>query len=205
MDYTKLWLNEIAKHHKQWVTTVQGIGGDMYAEDIVQEMYLRLDKIVTKRGTHDFLFKKGKLQKGYVFFALRSILYSYLKAKNKHQKNPVEWLIHNLEKDKESNPIATGSLVDESYVYDEQGSQDKEEAYSRFLDKVDEVTMDWEEYDRDVFNVYRATGMSFRTMSKYSEISYINLFYTVRNCKEKLKKELQEDYNDFINGDFELI
>ena len=205
MDYRKLWLNEVAKHHKQWVTTVQGIGGDMYAEDIVQEMYLRLDKIVTKRGTHDFLFKKGKLQKGYVFFALRSILYSYLKAKNKHQKNPVEWLIHNLEKDKESNPIATDSLVDESYVYDEQGSQDKEEAYARFLDKVDEVTLDWEEYDRDVFNVYRATGMSFRTMSKYSEISYINLFYTVRNCKEKLKKELQEDYNDFTNGDYELI
>ena len=63
-DKRNLWLKEIADSHSQWVTTVKGIGGDMYSEDIVQEMYLKLHKSVQKRGSHTFLFKDGKLQKG---------------------------------------------------------------------------------------------------------------------------------------------
>ena len=45
--YNNLWLNEVAKYHEQWIKTVNGIGGDMYAEDIVQEMYIKLHKTVT--------------------------------------------------------------------------------------------------------------------------------------------------------------
>ena len=97
-QYNNLWLKEIADSHSQWVKTVQGIGGDLYSEDIVQEMYLKLHKSVQKRGSHTFLFKDGKLQKGYVFFTLRSILYTYLGQRNKHRKTPIEWLIKNLKK-----------------------------------------------------------------------------------------------------------
>ena len=86
-QYNNLWLKEIADSHSQWVKTVQGIGGDLYSEDIVQEMYLKLHKSVQKRGSHTFLFKDGKLQKGYVFFTLRSILYTYLVCHCSSQRN----------------------------------------------------------------------------------------------------------------------
>ena len=203
--YNNLWLNEVAKYHEQWIKTVNGIGGDMYAEDIVQEMYIKLHKTVQNRGNHHFLFDNGKLQKGYVFFTLRSTLFSYLKQRNKHRKSPIEWLIKNLEKDKYSNPVTFGSLLDDSLIYDEQGNTDREKALDRFLDKVDLEEMNWEDYDRDIFNVYKETGMSFRTMSKYTDISYTNLYYTVKECKDKLKESLQDDWDDLENEDFELI
>ena len=200
-----LWLSEIAKNHKQWISTVKGIGGDMYAEDIVQEMYIKLHNLVEKRGDHFFLFDKGKVQSGYIFFTLRSILYSYLGQKNKNRKSPIEWLIKNLDKDKQNNPVTFGTLTDESHIYDEQGSHDRQEAEQRFLDKIDLEALKWEEYDRDLFKIYKTTGMSFRTMSKYTEISHTNIYHTVKSCKEKLKDALEEDWQDLNNEDYELI
>jgi DNA-directed RNA polymerase specialized sigma24 family protein len=199
-----LWLNEIAKNHTEWIRTVKGIGGDMYAEDIVQEMYIKLHKLVQKRGNHFFLFDNGKVQSGYIFFTLRSILYSYLVQKNKHRKSPIEWLIKNLEKDKQVNPVTFGTLTEECYIYDEQGSE-KKQAEQKFLDKIDLEALSWEEYDRDLFKIYKDTGMSFRTMSKYTEISHTNLYNTVKRCKEKLKDTLQEDWEDLNNEDYELL
>jgi len=204
-QYNNLWLNEIANNHKQWLNTVKGIGGDMYAEDIVQEMYIKLHKLVQKRGNHFFLFDNGKVQSGYIFFTLRSILYSYLGQKNKHRKSPIEWLIKNLDKDKQNNPVTFGELADESYIYDEQGSSDRLEAEERFLQKVDLESLNWEQYDTDIFKIYKDTGMSFRTMSKYTNISHTNIYHTVKRCKESLKDALQEDWDDLNNEDYELL
>jgi len=61
-QYNNLWLKEIADSHSQWVKNVQGIGGDLYSEDIVQDMSLKLHKSLQIIGTHTFLFKDGKLQ-----------------------------------------------------------------------------------------------------------------------------------------------
>ena len=204
-EFNNLWLKEIASYHSKWISIVKGIGGDMYAEDIVQEMYIKIFKLVDKRGTHDFLFNNGKLQDGYIFFTLRSILYAYLGQKNKHRKSPIEWLINNLDKDKENNPVTYGELTDDSYIYDEQGSSDRLEAEEKFLQKVDLESLNWEQYDRDIFNIYKDTGMSFRTMSKYTDISHTNIYHTVKRCKESLKDALQEDWEDLNNEDYELI
>jgi len=40
------WLKIVAKDHKEWVKLVQSFGEDFFAEDIVQESYLRLHKKV---------------------------------------------------------------------------------------------------------------------------------------------------------------
>ena len=42
MEYK--WLEEVAKHHKEWVNTIQKMGEFDYAEDIVQESYIALMK-----------------------------------------------------------------------------------------------------------------------------------------------------------------
>ena len=73
-QYNNLWLNEIAKKHKQWLATVHGIGGDMYAKDIVQEIDISLDKLAEKRGTHDFMIGNEKLTNGYVYYH-KTIIY----------------------------------------------------------------------------------------------------------------------------------
>ena len=96
-------------------------------------------------------------------------------------------------------------MADDSLVYDEQGTGDKQEAEQRFLDKIDLESLNWEEYDRDVFNIYKSTDMSFRTMSRFTDISYTNLFNTVKGCKQKLRDSLQEDWEDLNNEDYERI
>ena len=200
-NYNNLWLAEIAKHHKTWIKTVQGLGGDSYSEDIVQEMYLKINKY----SSAEKVFKNGKLQNGYIFFVLRSILYTYLNQRNKVKKSPIEWLINNLDKDKENNPTTYTKILDDSLVYDSPETVESEVAYGKILDKIDLETMNWQEYDRDIFNVYRSTGMSFRNMAKFSEISYTNLYYTVKTCKDKIRDKFGEDWEDFNNNDLENI
>jgi DNA-directed RNA polymerase specialized sigma24 family protein len=36
------WLSEVAKNHKNYVKIINSFGEYFYAEDLVQEMYLRL-------------------------------------------------------------------------------------------------------------------------------------------------------------------
>ena len=51
------WLKEVAKFHADYLRIVQSYGEDFYAEDIVQEMYIRLhkyadrEKVIQKNGT----------------------------------------------------------------------------------------------------------------------------------------------------------
>jgi DNA-directed RNA polymerase specialized sigma24 family protein len=76
------WLNKVAKHHKYFVNVVEGFGEKFYAEDIVQEMYLRLHKYTT----WDKIVKDGEVNKGFVWFVLRNIYVDYCKQKSKINK-----------------------------------------------------------------------------------------------------------------------
>jgi DNA-directed RNA polymerase specialized sigma24 family protein len=38
------WLSKVSQHHKEYIRYVHKMGNTSHAEDLVQEMYLRLDK-----------------------------------------------------------------------------------------------------------------------------------------------------------------
>jgi hypothetical protein len=42
-------------------------------------------------------------------------------------------------------------------------------------------------------------------MSKQSKISVTSIFNTIAICKKRIKENVREDYEDFKNGDYELI
>jgi hypothetical protein len=44
-----------------------------------------------------------------------------------------------------------------------------------------------------------------RDIAKDSGISLTSIFNTLKNCKERLKEGVGEDYEDFSNNDFDLI
>ena len=73
MDNFK-WLEQVAKHHKEWVKTIQKLGEYDYAEDIVQESYIALMKYANAEKLID---DKGNVRKGYMFFTLRSLFYQF--------------------------------------------------------------------------------------------------------------------------------
>jgi len=80
------FLNIIAKHHKEWVATATGLGGGDYAEDIVQEAYLK----IYKYANPEKIITDGKVNKGYVFFVIKSILYTLKKEQKKYIKTPIQ-------------------------------------------------------------------------------------------------------------------
>jgi predicted DNA-binding protein YlxM (UPF0122 family) len=63
----------------------------------------------------------------------------------------------------------------------------------------------WHWYDSMLFKVYKEGNASMRDIAKDSGISLTSIFNTLKNCKERLKEEVGEDYTDFTNQDYDLI
>jgi predicted DNA-binding protein YlxM (UPF0122 family) len=56
-----------------------------------------------------------------------------------------------------------------------------------------------------LFDLYKKTGKSIRELSKETTISTKSIFQTLKHCKERLKENVGEDYEDYKNKDYELI
>ena len=76
------WLASVAKHHRYFISVVKGFGEDKYAEDIVQEMYLRIYKYTNPEK----ILKDGEVNQGFIWFVLRNIYVDYCKQKGKIEK-----------------------------------------------------------------------------------------------------------------------
>jgi predicted DNA-binding protein YlxM (UPF0122 family) len=56
-----------------------------------------------------------------------------------------------------------------------------------------------------LFKEYVTTGKSIITLAKESNISRSSIFQTLKNCKQRIKITVGEDWEDFRNQDFEHI
>lgn len=174
------WLNKVAKHHKYFVGVVEGFGEKFYAEDIVQEMYLRLHKYTT----WDKIVKDGEVNKGFVWFVLRNIYVDFCKQKSKIDKCDLNEAI---------------------YVFDDSADKHETHAKNSIDHKVTEEIKKWHWYDKMLFELYRDSGMSMRELEAETKISLTSIFHTIKHCKQQLREAVGEDYQDYINGDYELL
>jgi len=174
------WLELVAKDHKEYVKVVQSFGEYFYAEDIVQEAYLRIYKYCKPEN----IIQNGEVNKGFMYFVLRNLYLSYLKELEKNPKIPIDEIIYSLYEEDET---------------------EKHEAYLRLLNKVSKELNNWEWYDKMLFEIYKNDNKSIRKISKETRISTKSIFQTLKNCKKRLKENLKEDYEDYKNEDYELI
>ena len=181
-------LELISKDHKHWVRVAKGYGSGEYAEDIVQEMYLKASKIPDSK-----LLTNGELNGGYIRFMIMSLSYDFYKAKKKIDKVG----------------IGEGFEI-------EQEINEEDVAYGRFLKRLDAEMDSWEWFERDMFKLYVGTHgtqnikthgekISLRKFSEESGISIMTIFKTLKRCKDRIRENLSEDWEDFINGDIERI
>lgn len=172
-------LTVLSKHHNEWLAMVKSMGAGYESEDIVQDTYLSLHKW----GKMDKIAPNGEVNKVYMFVSLRNTYLTKLRKKSKYK------------------------LVELSDVKELRDHSDIEQkkAQHRFDEKINEVQEDWHWYDKMFFNYYRESGKSLRKIEKETGISLSSLSCTLIACKKRLKMELQEDYEDLINEDYELI
>ena len=176
------WLNIVARQHEDWIKIVNGFGEYNYAEDIVQESYIRLIKYATPHN----IIKNNKVSRGYMFFTLRSVYFQYYNSKRKITKVSI---------DDDENFL---QIVDETNL-------EEHEAFNKVCTLVDEVAEEWAWYDRKLFKLYRDTDLSIRKIAAETNISWVSIFNTLKNCKTDVQSKLGETYEDYKNEDYDRI
>ena len=186
-------LEMLAVYHVEYIKMARAIAGNNnevfnYAEDFVQEAYLRLaryddlfDKVVTN---------KGKVSKGYMFFCLRSIIVNAIKKKSNLKYNYL------------------GSQYDfeETYNFVDTGLDQEKLGVEALETKMYQILKEeakW--FDYELFKTYLTSGKSFRTIAEESKIGIRTIYLSIKRSKMIIAEKLFEDYQDFVNGDYDLI
>ncbi len=157
------FLSEIFKKHKIWIDIVCTFGCNKEtAEDIVQEMYIKIDKKI-KNGL-DINFGKNDYNYYYIFKTLKTL---FLDLKRKEAK------VKTIDIDTATKYLSDIDNRNYDVVYQEVQNQ---------LNK-----MYW--YDKKVYEIIES-GESIAKLSRKSGIPYYSLYNTYKKVKQKLKKLL---------------
>jgi DNA-directed RNA polymerase specialized sigma24 family protein len=161
----------IAKKNKTWIEVVVTFGCTKEtAEDLVQEMYIKIQKLLEKGVTNDIMYG-DEINYYYIFKTLKS-LYIDLKRKGK-----------NIEKFSLDVPLS--EAIDNYYKYNVDEIVNYDEEYDKI--KISLSKMYW--YDRKVYEIVEE-GESLAELSRQSKIHYYSLYNTYNKVKRKLKKLL---------------
>ena len=173
------WLTYIAKYHNEYLKIVRSWGENDYAEDIVQEMYLRINKYTSE----DKIITNGEVNKAYVWFVLRNV---FLSLKTGRKNINTIRMPENLDVESE--------LIDESKL-----------GFEIFSQRLNQEIDSWHWYDAMLFKIYKDSDITIRDLADKTKISVSSIFNTLKNCKERVKNNCGEHYEDFLNEDYERI
>ena len=174
-------LNLLASKHNEWVKMARSFGAGDYAEDIVQEMYIRLNKYVDEP---ERIMYKDEPNKLFVWVTLRNLVRNF-----QNKKKVVVYSGDMIEHDRE----------EDAFDYEEA------EGFEKLIDMIWESTNELHWYDKKMFEIYHTTDMSMRDIEKETKISLYSIFDTLKKTKEYVREKIQEDYQDYENGESERI
>lgn len=184
-------LEVLGKNHSLWVKMVIGMGCRLdVAEDIVQEMYLRMHRLIQDESK--IMYNDEEVNRFFIYVTLRNMYMDYLKAKNK-------FTVFEFREDDDPEKMNS-----DEYIY-EDFNVDEEQGFKSMMDCVVEEMSNWPRYDAILANIYFKTDYSLRDISNGSGISLTSIFNSVKGYRAKLQERLAEDYQDYINGDWNLI
>lgn len=157
-------LTLIAKDHNKWVRISKSFGLDDDAEDLVQDMYL---KINDWKGKYDktLMFNESEVNHYFIFRVLRNLFLDKCKKKN-IEIGMQEYF----------EPTANYS----SFEYREQ------------LDVIQEEIKSWHLYDRKIYELIYVEGYSMLELSKLTGIDYYSIYRTKNKIEKLLKNKMQK-------------
>jgi DNA-directed RNA polymerase specialized sigma24 family protein len=172
-------LRILGQNHKEWLLMANKMGIGKMSEDIVQETYLRIIRLNYVDG---IVKDDGSLNKFYMWLTIRAVHVDYLRSNSQN--------------------FVSLDEVKESY---EETDLEKHEALNTLDHKIHIEMKSWSWYDAMLFKVYKEGNASMRDIAKDSGISLTSIYNTLKNCKQRLRESVGEDYQDYINQDFDLI
>jgi RNA polymerase sigma factor (sigma-70 family) len=160
-------LELLAEKHKTWVEITQTFGLDkMTAEDLVQDMYLKIDAWSKRNERNSSILYEGKdINYYFVFKTLRTLFLDYIRREQR------SILKHSEE------------VLQPSYIF-ERIDRDINEKRIKTLIK----DLAW--YDRKVFELVYNQNMSMLKLSEMTGISYYSIYRTIQKIKRLIKKQI---------------
>ena len=174
-------LDLLAKYHKEWVKMAHKFGAGDDAEDIVQEMYIRLHRYIE---TPERIMYKNQPNKLFIWVTLRNMVRTF--------------------QNKKDLMVYSGDMVEYDSA-EEEYDMIQAQGFEKIIDKVWDIMEDQHWYDHKMFEIYHTTDMSMRDIEKETGISLFSIFDTLRKSKEYVREKIQEDYEDLQNGEAERI
>jgi DNA-directed RNA polymerase specialized sigma24 family protein len=182
-------LELLAKKHDKWIILVRSIGcSEDYAEDIVQDAYIRIWEYLQKGVNIDY--GDDDVNEFYMYMTLRSIYFNSIKKKGLEYYEP--------EHTEALNYMLTS-------LKDEYSDVEMEDAYTRLINKIFSEVNTWDFYSRNIFIAYFTSGLSLDKLSADTEIGRSSLYNSIRKYREVIQGMFSEDVQDFRNGDFNKI
>lgn len=166
-------LEIVANKHEDWINIVVSFGCNRdTAEDIVQEMYIKLHRLIAS-GT-DIMFNKTEVNYFYVFRTLRSM---FIDLTRKQQK------INLMSIDSEEFIEMYKNKLDQKTKISLYENQD----FKKLYEEVNKMLDDFHWYDKKIYQ-YIESGESIKSLSDKTSISYYSIYNTYRKVKKELKK-----------------
>lgn len=152
---------------------VKSFGADQdLANDIVQEMYVRLYKYVEE--PEKIMYNEKEVNTYFVYVTLKNMYGNLMKAKSRFQFVDV-------------------SELEDELIFDEV-NEEAETQMVALYDEIWEQASDWHWYDRKIFDLYHNTDMSIRTLADKTKISARSIFNTLKNARERIQTDCNDTY-----------
>ena len=183
----------LAQKHNDWIRMAKSFKiNDDQANEIVQEMYLRINDYV--KDAKKIMYNDKEINTFYVYITLRNIYYSNFYNTGKNIKNrKVIYFSDIVDKD-DSRNLAKYMIEDPEEA---QKIIDKKIKLDNLIDKIEEEIDTWYWYDKKMTKLYMNTKMSMRDISKETKISLSSIFNTLTNAKERIREISEEEYRDY--------
>lgn len=189
-------LEELSKRNKEWFKISLSICKDeSLAKELVQEMYLRLNKYI---DNIDRITVDGKISSLYIYVTIRNL---YYKHQNKRKKNIIFQY-------KDYDSFDDGVNINDNFkssIDSDIELSNMEEAHRKIMDNILKEVSTWHWYDEKLFKLYFFTDKSLRNIASETKISLTSIYNSCKNYKQILIEKFGEDITDFFNKDYYQI
>jgi RNA polymerase sigma factor (sigma-70 family) len=188
-------LKELSKRNDEWIKIALSICKDKtLANDLVQEMYLRIEKYVKDP---ERITTNDKISSLYIYVTIRNLYF-------KHQNNKKRKILYEY-KDYDSFDDNDVFNNDTDSIENDLELLEMEKAHKKIMEKILQEISTWHWYDEKLFKLYFFTDKSLRTIASETRISLTSIYNSCKNYKEILIEKFGEDVTDFFNKDYYQI
>lgn len=176
-------LAKVAEYHNIWIAMLLNMGCRVdNAEDLVQEMYIKLDRLI-KSGT-DISYGDNDINRAYVYRTLWSL---FIDGKRKKKIQMVE-LVENMVEGEED-------IVGEYEAEDD--------CFNGLTLKVRQEMNTWHQYYSSLCKLYFSSDYSMRDLAKELDCGVTHVYHTINTHRDLLRDKFSEDWEDFKNKDYD--